>query len=195
MASSIWTQLSLLSLALMAALGLTFGAASPADASWFIKFEGLDGESLDKDHAGWSDLASFGQALHKPGSGSPQSPGHGAMVAEDFSVEKVLDRSSPLLGEASCGGRSFATVTIEACEDPGEHEDPHCYLRYELQNVFVSNYQVNGDAAGGVPLEELSFSYERIRIVYYPADASQPPVEASLGKTCHPEGAEGYIAH
>jgi len=32
----------------------------------YIKFDGVDGESKDKDHKGWSDLMSFGQAIHTP---------------------------------------------------------------------------------------------------------------------------------
>lgn len=32
----------------------------------YIKFDGIEGESTDKDHKGWSDLMSFGQAIHTP---------------------------------------------------------------------------------------------------------------------------------
>lgn len=38
----------------------------------FAKYEGVDGESQDRGHAGWSDLASFGQSIHKPGAGALQ---------------------------------------------------------------------------------------------------------------------------
>lgn len=32
----------------------------------YIKFDGVDGESADKDHKRWSDLLSFGQTIYTP---------------------------------------------------------------------------------------------------------------------------------
>lgn len=52
-------------------VGLCLAAQSEAAA--YIKFDGVDGEALDKDHAGWSVLVSFSQGLHKPGGGATGS--------------------------------------------------------------------------------------------------------------------------
>lgn len=38
------------------------GSAFTADAAAYIKLDGVEGECQDKDHKGWSDLASFAQA-------------------------------------------------------------------------------------------------------------------------------------
>ena len=33
----------------------------------YIRFDGIDGESKDSSHGGWSDLLSFSQPIHQPG--------------------------------------------------------------------------------------------------------------------------------
>lgn len=46
----------------------TDGTAENAEVvgfAGFIKFDGVDAESLDADHKGWSDLQSFGQAVFR----------------------------------------------------------------------------------------------------------------------------------
>ena len=36
---------------------------NPGTAAYYIKFDGIDGEALDTDRSGWSDLLSFSQVL------------------------------------------------------------------------------------------------------------------------------------
>jgi len=36
----------------------------------YIKFDGIDGESQDKDHKEWIDILSFSQGMHQPGGGA-----------------------------------------------------------------------------------------------------------------------------
>ena len=59
----------------------------------YIKFEGIEGEAQDKDHKGWSDIAQFGQAIHKPGSGTGPTRRRGDVVLEDILVSKELDKA------------------------------------------------------------------------------------------------------
>ena len=70
----------------------------------FIKFEGIDGESADKDHKGWSDLLSLNE-VHEATSGSLSV--RGGTIADVFVIEKTLDKSSPKLSEAIAKGQVF----------------------------------------------------------------------------------------
>ena len=36
----------------------------------YIQFDGVKGESLDTNHKDWSDIVSFSQVIHKPGTGT-----------------------------------------------------------------------------------------------------------------------------
>ena len=58
----------------------------------FIKFDGVEGESQDKDHKGWSDLLSFGQMVHKIGGGNTSTARRrGDTQFEDIQISKLLD--------------------------------------------------------------------------------------------------------
>ena len=109
----------------------------------FIKFEGVEGEAQDKDHKGWSDLASFSQTLHKPGSGTGPTRRRGDVVLEDIVIVKEIDKASPKLAEAVCKGKVFPKVDIHltaSYTDSGRVT----YYAYELKNVQVVNYTISG---------------------------------------------------
>ena len=64
----------------------------------YIKFDGVDGEAQDKDHKGWSDLASFGQGLHKPGGGATGATRRrGDVILETSLVPKSWTSRAPRL--------------------------------------------------------------------------------------------------
>lgn len=64
----------------------------------YIKFDGVKGEALDKDHKNWSDLASFGQGITQPGcGGTGASRRRGDVILDDITCSKELDKASPRL--------------------------------------------------------------------------------------------------
>lgn len=138
----------------------------------FIKFDGVDGETKDKDHKNWSDIASFTQGIHKPGGGATgQSRRRGDTIMEDIQVSKELDKSSPKLAEAVCNGKVFPKVQIEltaSYTDAGRVT----YFAYELKNVQVTNYAVSGAGQSDqVPMESMSLNYEEIKVTYTENDS------------------------
>ena len=132
----------------------------------FIKFDGIDGEAQDQHHKGWSNIDSFDQLIHKPGQGTGQTRRRADVVLEDIHVLKELDKASPKLAEAVCKGKVFAKVEIHVSAsytDAGRVT----YLAYELKNVQVVNYTINGATqATDVIKEHLSLNFEEIKVVY-----------------------------
>lgn len=137
----------------------------------YIKFDGVDGESLDKDHSKWSDIESFNQVVHKPGTGTGVARRRGDVVLDDILVVKALDKASPKLAESVCKGKVFPKVEIHitrSYEDAGRVT----YYAYELKNVQVVNYSVGGATqAQQQPLEEVSLNFEEIKVTYTEADS------------------------
>ena len=138
----------------------------------YIKFDGVDGEAQDKDHKGWSDLASFTQAVHKPmGGATGATRRRGDVVLEDVGLAKELDKSSPKIAEAVCKGKVFPKVDIHVTAsytDSGRQT----YFAYELKNVQISNYTISGSGQSEeVPVEEVSFNFEEIKVTYTECDA------------------------
>lgn len=133
----------------------------------YIKFDGVDGEARDKNHKGWSKLASFGQGLHRPGDGSTGSArSRGRVILDDIAVSKILDKASLKIAEAVCKAKVFPKVEIHltaSYSDAGRVT----YYAYELKNVLVTSYNIDGSGKpGDVPVEDFSLNFEEIKVIY-----------------------------
>ncbi len=133
----------------------------------YIKFDGIQGESQDKDHKGWSDISSFGQGMTQPGGGTTGATRRrGDVILENFSVSKELDKASPKVAEAICKGKVFPKVEIDltaSYTDAGRVT----YYRYELKNVMVTSYNIGGSGQSeDVPMEDFSLNFEEIKVTY-----------------------------
>ena len=137
----------------------------------FIKFDGIDGESQDKDHKSWSDLLSFSWGLHKAGAGTTgQTRRRGVVTVEDVVVTKQVDKSSPKLAEGVCLGKIFPKVEIHDTTTYGDGARA-TFLKYELKNVMVSSHNIS--AAGGgdaVPTETVSLNFAEVKQTYVEYD-------------------------
>ncbi len=132
----------------------------------YIKFDGVEGEAQDKDHKGWSDLASFNQAMHKPGVGTGATRRRGDVILEDIAIVKEIDKASPKLAESVCKGKVFPKVEIHVTAsytDSGRVT----YYAYELKNVQVVSYNISGSGqAEEVPVEDVTLNFEEIKVTY-----------------------------
>ena len=173
-------------------------AAEPIDHSCaYIKFDGIDGESQNAGHEGWSEIVSFDQWIHRPESGATGTARRrGDVVLEDIVLVKQLDKASPKLAEAMCTGEVFPKVEIHLT---GPSEGSTCsgtFYICELKNVMITSYEVSGSnplayelvipapdvtmpSAGPFivqavdsPIEELSLHFEEIKVTYTECDSS-----------------------
>ena len=138
----------------------------------YIKFDGVDGEAVEKDHKAWSDLLSFGQGLHQPGSGATGATRRrGDVILEDISCAKELDKASPKIAEAVCKGKVFPIVEIDLTASYTD-EGRVTYYRYEMKNVMVTSYNISGSGqAEDVPSEDFSLNFEEIKVTYTENDS------------------------
>lgn len=141
--------------------------------SGFIKFDGVDGESKDKNHEKWSIIESFGQGMTQPGGGATgQARRRGSVILDDIHVSKQLDKASPKIASAICTGKVFPKVEVELVANYGG-EDRQVYYKYELTNVLVTSYSVGGAAqADQVPMEDFSLNFEEIKNTYTEYDSA-----------------------
>jgi len=137
----------------------------------YIKFEGVSGEAQDKDHKEWSDILSFQQGLHQPGSGATgPTRRRGDVIVEDLHVTKELDKASPKIAESICKGKVFPKVEIHVTASYTDASRV-TYYAYELKNVLVTSYNVSGSAqAEDVPTEDISLDFEEFKVTYTEAD-------------------------
>jgi type VI secretion system secreted protein Hcp len=140
----------------------------------FLKIDGIPGESTDEKHKNWIEVLSFTQGLSQPASAASSTGGRTSerVNASDFSIMKVVDKSSPVLAVACCSGRHIKEIKLEVCEASG---DKHPYLIYTLEDAIISSYQPSGSQGGDKPMEQVSFNFGKITWEYIPLGQDGKP--------------------
>jgi type VI secretion system secreted protein Hcp len=169
----------------------------PMHSSAYIKFEGIDGESQDTGHEGWSEIISFSQGISVPGAGTTTTTRRrGDVIFGDVVVIKQVDKSSPKLAEYMTKGTLLTKVEIHLT---GPSEGSPCQGTFyvcELKNAHITSYVVSGSnplahaliapapevttpssgpfivQAVDAPMEEISINFEEIKVTYTECDSS-----------------------
>ena len=158
---------------LVLALPLLF--ASHSQAAVFIKFDGVDGESVDELHRGAIDVQSFSWGMSN--SGAPAGGGAGKASFQDINFTRYIDKSSPLLAKACASGKHIAKAEIFVRKSGGSGD----YYVITLTDVLVSSIDFQGDSSGSRPVESISFNFTKIEWRYVPTapdGTTEPAVEA-----------------
>jgi type VI secretion system secreted protein Hcp len=136
-----------------------------AVVDYFLKLDGVPGESTDSKHPGEIDLLSFSWGETQSGtSGHGGGAGAGKVQAQDFSFVKKLDKASPVLFIGCATGAHYKTAIVTARKAGGKQED---YLIFKMSDVLVSSYQTGGSAGSDVvPTEQFSFNFAKLEMSY-----------------------------
>ncbi len=147
---------------------LTLTPAGAAAVDYFLKIDGIKGESVDDKHKDEIDILSFSWGL----SNTPVAGGGGAGKAtfKEFTVTKKTDTSSPKMMLACATGQRIPTVNfvVRRNPEPGTPEAPQEFYFITLENVLVSSYSSSGSPAGELPTESLSLNFTKITYEYRP---------------------------
>jgi len=132
--------------------------------AWYIKFQGVDGESAHTDHKKWCDLDSVSTGIHKVGGGATgASRRAGAAEFDDITCSKEWDKASPKIQENMAGGKVYDKVELHCTATYGNAQPT--YLKYELKNAQVTSYNVSCSGEGR-PSESFSLNFEAISVTY-----------------------------
>lgn len=133
----------------------------------FLKVPGIDGESTAPGHVNQIDVLTFHWGVQSSG-GTPS--------VSEIVVTKVTDSSSPALFQKSLTGQVIPKIVLDYEKSTGGKQQ--AYYRYELENVQITSYQLGGSAED-VPLENISFVFEKIKITYKQEKADRGKPAAS----------------
>src|ERR1700712_890199 len=110
-------------------------------ADMFLMSDGIKGESADDKHKGEIDIESFSWGLAQSGSGHRGSgSGTGKGEIHDINTTKGVDKSSPTLQLSCANGKHITKGKVSVRKSGGDN--PLDYLTFDLEGVFVSNYQI-----------------------------------------------------
>jgi type VI secretion system secreted protein Hcp len=152
-------QIILLSILFVVILGFSFQDAFAA-VDMFLKIDGVDGESKDKDHGNEMDILSLSWSSSLQSSSTARA---GSASVDKFSVTKYIDKATPKLLESLASGKHIEDAKIIVRKAGG---NPVEYLKYTLRDIMVTSYSTGGSSGGDRPMEEVSFSYGKIEVEY-----------------------------
>ena len=133
---------------------------------YFLKLDGIEGESADSKHAKEIDVDSWswGEFQSRPAAPSGGGAGTGKVSFHDFSFVKKIDKASPKLMLACATGKHIKSARL-AVRKAGQGQLD--YLTFTFLDVVVSSYQTGGaEASGLAPVDQVSLSYARIEVEY-----------------------------
>ena len=150
-------------------------------SDYFLKIDGIDGESQDAKHKGEIDLQSF--TWSEAQTGRPVGGGGaGRVTIGDFEVTKRIDQASPRLLLAVASGQHIKSAVLTARRAGKEQQE---YLTYKFNDLLVSSYKTEALAPED-PVDQISFNFGQIQVEYRPQKADGtlgPPIKAGWDVT------------
>jgi type VI secretion system secreted protein Hcp len=153
-------------------------------ADFFLKIDGIPGESQNPRHQGEIEVESFSWSETYLASAAGAGGG-GKVHVQDLHITKRIDKASPLLMLAVASGRHFTSAVLTA-QRPGTV--PLDYLTISLGGVMANSYQTGAAAGQALPADQVSFSFRQIVIVYRsqrPDGSLDTPVTAGWDVTAN----------
>jgi type VI secretion system secreted protein Hcp len=149
-----------------------------ANVDYFLKLDGIDGESQDSKHKNEIDVMSFNWGEKQTGT-SYQGGGSGAgkVQMQDFTFVMSVNKASPKL-LLNCANGAPIKTAILTCRKAGK--DQQEFYKITMTDLLVSSYVTAGGYQTGaiagaaelpVPQDHISLNYSTISFSYSPQKA------------------------
>jgi type VI secretion system secreted protein Hcp len=136
-----------------------------ATTDYFLKIDGIEGESSDAKHKGEIDLESWSWGESQSGSHAAGGGGGAGKVSmQDFHGVMKVGKASPKMMLACATGEHLKKAVL-ICRKAGKEQQE--YFKVTLSDLLVSSYQTGGNGHGGiVPTDQFSLNFARIEFEY-----------------------------
>jgi type VI secretion system secreted protein Hcp len=141
-----------------------------AAVDYFLKIEGIPGESADAKHKSEIDIESWSWGENNSGNMAHGGGGGAGKVSmQDFNFVMRENKASPLLMLACAQGQHIKSAQL-TCRKAGT--DQQEFLTIKFTDLLVSSFQTGGSAHGDVvPVDQISLNFSRIEYEYKPQKA------------------------
>jgi type VI secretion system secreted protein Hcp len=138
--------------------------ANAATVDYFLKVDGIKGESTAPEHEDEIELVSFSWGVSREiTAGSASNP---KAEFEDLSVIKLQDKSSTKLFLASSSGKVIDKVVLTGIRTDLAGQQ---FMKIELEKVVISSF-IESSATGELPNENVKLNFEKIELIYRPTN-------------------------
>lgn len=130
----------------------------------FIKFDGIDGESVDAKHAKEIDVLAWSWGMSQSGTTHTSTGGGAGKVnVQDLSLTKYIDKSSTVLLQHCATGKHIpkAVLTVRKAGDK-----PLEYLVITLKDLLVSSVQTGGSGGEDRLSENITINFASYEVAY-----------------------------
>ena len=145
---------------------------------YFLKIEGIDGESADKKHKDEIEVSAFQWQETQAGSfGQGSGGGSGKVQMKNLEFQCPVGKSSPKLMLACATGQHIPSAVLTCRKAGGGQQE---FYKITLSDVLVSSYKTgceapsNGNAgtddgyALGLPTDHVGLNFGKIQVEYRP---------------------------
>src|SRR6266536_3251939 len=134
-----------------------------AAIDYFLKIDGIPGESTDAKHKGEIDVLSWSWGETQPiAGGGGGGGGAGRVEMTELHVSANLSKASPSLLLACASGKHIKNAVLTGRKAGKAQAE---FLTFSLSDVLVSSYQTGG-ATAEAPLDSISLNFSKIELTY-----------------------------
>lgn len=137
-----------------------------AAVDYFLKIDGIAGESTDAKHKGEIDVLSWDWAEEQAGSagGYGAGLGTGKVNMNDFTFVARTSKASPSLMLACATGQHIKDALLTCRKAGGEQQE---FFMIKFSGVLISNFKTVGSKESGtLPEDAVSLNFTRIEFEY-----------------------------
>jgi type VI secretion system secreted protein Hcp len=135
-----------------------------ANVDYFLKIDGIDGESTDDKHKNSIDVESWSWGETQMGSHFERGGGGaGKVQMQDFNFVMKVNKASPKLLLACASGEHIKKAVL-TCRKAGK--DQQEYLKIVMSDLLVSSFQTGGSMGAIVPTDQISLNFSKIEYEY-----------------------------
>ncbi len=145
-----------------------------AAVDYFLKLEGIQGESHDHKHKDEIDIQSWSWGESNSGTfESGGGGGAGKVSMQDFHFTMHSNKASPKLMLACATGEHIKTAQ---CTARKAGKQPMEYLIIKFTDLLVSSYQTGGSGSSNVlPVDQISMNFSKVEFKYTQQNADGTP--------------------
>ena len=131
---------------------------------YFLKLDGIEGESPDSKHKGEIEIESFSWGATQTGSHAAGGGGGAGKVSmQDFHFVMKVNKASPKLMLACANGEHLKSALLTARKAGKDQQE---YLKVTMSDLLVSSYQTGGSNGGEVPMDQISLNFSKLEYEY-----------------------------
>lgn len=135
-----------------------------AVVDFFLKIDGIEGESPDSKHKNEIEVMSWswGETQHGA-SGQGGGGGAGKVQMQDFHFVSKSNKATPKLMLACADGEHIKKAVL-TCRKAGKEQQE--YYLITLSDLLVSSFQTGGSEGGILPTDQVSLNFSKVEFEY-----------------------------